>query len=155
MPASIHLARTPLMRAVGGQLLQPLFLLVAVFGFLGAIINSKQGPAPLIIAILAVVLWLVSATASAEADDNGMRWRCYLRHELPWSEITDISLHLQVFGWQGARPVILVRTVHRTLRLVPATGHNSANVTFCRELRALAAAHGVQVDTSGWSEAYL
>lgn len=143
------------MRAVGGQLFQFLFLLVAVFGFLGAMVNSKQGPAPLIIGAVATVLWLVSATAYAAADDNGLRWRCYLRHELPWSQITGISLHVQSFGWQGMRHLILIQTAHRTRQLVPATGHNKANVAFCRELRALAATHGVEIDTSGWGAHYL
>lgn len=111
--------------------------------------------------------WLGGVTAWARADAGGVRWRYWMKQDLPWDRITRVTLtkrELNATPLGASRtPTIVVsgRAVAKSgkdsaieinIRPAEAGGRNLRR--FAAELSALARAHGVKVvvATSGWNE---
>lgn len=118
-------------------------------------------------ALVLLVPWVAGLTAWARADENGIRWRYWIRHAYPWQQVTRVTLTERSLSFTpvGATstPAIVLHArsgakrgpgtgVELTIR--PGRGAGRHLREFAAELAALARAHGVRVVVAsrGWDE---
>lgn len=148
----VHLRRSLINRTCAGALFQPFLSLVLILLII-ALAASNGSKLPLGIATIVVfLLWLPGVLAQAEADEHGVRWRYYLPHDIPWTDLQRVTLRVQSFGLQGARHLVVLHTERGKHHLTPACGSRSKPIAeFCRAVVDGARTRGIQVDgTEGW-----
>ncbi|MBO0870156.1 MAG: hypothetical protein J2P15_16480 [Micromonosporaceae bacterium] len=108
---------------------------------------------------LLFALWLRGATAWAEADEHGVRWRYWIRHDLPWHRVSRVSLGerdpLTRLLPGGRQPVIWIRTNDGEVEYIrPALGMRRRRRDFGSRLLRLAEQAAVPGEVTGgrWNE---
>lgn len=126
------------------SVLLPITLVVQLTGSDGAELST------VVATPVVLILWLVGVSAHAEVGQRGVRWRYYLRHDIPWADVERISLTVTGMGW-GARHSIVVRSGGRDHRITPAAPPGRGRIDFARQLFAYAEAAGVPASNEGWA----
>lgn len=149
----IRLHRSLYGRVVGGARLQPLVALFVVLLPIRLIVlaagashdQSLPIGATALVLLAFVVVLLAGATGWAEADDAGVRWRYYLRHQFGWHEIEQIRLVVKGVSIGGVLHQLVVRAGGRDHVVIPAHAAGSGRVAFGRQLLAEAGRRGIAV----------
>lgn len=147
-PVPFELERTRWMRFGGGTFLQPVLVFVAVVWLVFVVRNGE--PLLLVISVVALALWVPGARAWIRVDETGIHRRCYLRHDIAWTDIRSIELKTVSLSMNSVRRGFWVHRSRGRQWLAPATGNTKYNERFARDLIAAARARGIAVDTSGW-----
>lgn len=153
----IRLDRSLLARLVSGARLQGLIALFAVLIALRAIgqaagaidDNSLPIGVTLLVLLALVVVLAAGATGYAEADEAEVRWRYYLAHRYPWSDIEQVELQVVGVSIVGVRHLMFVHVGGRRRKITPGCGHGRGQLDFAAHLLALAAARGLPT-VDGW-----
>jgi hypothetical protein len=96
--------------------------------------------------LVVVALWLVGATAWAEVNDDGIRWRYYSTRTLPWSDVERVELGSRRVGAQAGEPVVRIQARGRRSLVTPASQcRRPALIEFGNAVADQAAAHGIEV----------
>lgn len=111
--------------------------------------------------VLLAALWLRGVTAWAEADDEGVRWRYWIRHEAPWGKVSRVALGERAvlfspYPFARTRtPAIEIRARGRDeVYIRPAAAMGRRRREFGTQLLRLAREHGVRAEVTGgrWNE---
>jgi hypothetical protein len=118
-------------------------------------------------ALVLLVPWGAGLTAWARADENGIRWRYWIRHSYPWHRVTRLTLTERSLSFTPAgatsTPAIVVHARIAAKRgsgsgvevaIRPGRGAGRQLREFAAEVAGLARAHGVRVVVAsrGWDE---
>lgn len=152
----ITLQRSWFRRLVCGRFLQPYAATLAVCVLVALVISGARGAAANtgVLAVILVVLLLLlvpGATAHAEADALQISWRHVRRHQVPWSDVSEVVLDARR-GFQSVQRFVVVRAGSQRYRVSPADGAGAGRVRFGQELAAAARARGIPA-TDRWAGA--
>lgn len=114
-----------------------------------------------IIDVIAFAVWLLGVSAWAEVDDNGVRWRYWMKTELPWRDVSRVALgqRARVFqtrpGPDFGQPAVLVRSKGDEDFIRPAAGCGRRRREFGTAVLQAAQAHHKRTEVIGrhWSQA--
>lgn len=164
-PSSRVRLRRPLLTRLFSSALQTLLTVyaLAVAGMLVAAVAGRLDWSywPLyLVDLAAVAVWLLGVTAWAEADDSGVRWRYWMKQDVPWRDVSRVALGQRAIVQYGpgpdrSQPAILVRGKGDEDFVRPAAMCGRHRREFGTAVLELAGRHGKQTAVIGrhWSEA--
>lgn len=150
----ITLQRSWFRRLVCGRFVQPYAATLAVCVLVALVISGARGAGAntgVLAGVLVVLILLLvpGATAHAEADALQISWRHFRRHQVPWSDVSDVVLETRR-GLQSVQRYVVVRAGSRQYRISPVEGAGAGRIRFGQELAAAARARGIPA-TDRWA----
>ncbi|HEU5265503.1 MAG TPA: hypothetical protein VFU35_02340 [Jatrophihabitans sp.] len=153
----------------GTQFVLTLFGGFAVFALIYGAVHGRGGGwtvGGVVALVVLFVPWIAGLTAWARVDDDGIRWRYWLKYSYRWEQITRITLTnrdlvMAPSGFNSVPTIVVHGRTRRgkpgagfedSVRPVEGTGRNRR--AFADAVVAAARAHGTKVVVSsrGWNQ---